>query len=102
MLAQGQFTRFLKSNEKEKVEILVKITHFTEYTKIGRRLFEITSEKKRLLDEALLKAKETGLNDEEIALLKDEIKAIEEQLRHKGKENDKVEKKVKWLNENVK
>ena len=35
MLAQGEFTRFLKSNEKEKVEILEKITHFTEYTKIG-------------------------------------------------------------------
>ena len=101
MLAQGEFTRFLKSNEKEKVEILEKITHFTEYTKIGRRLFEITSEKKRLLDDALLKAKDTGLNDEEIALLKEEIKAIEEQLRQKGKENATVGKKLQWLNDDV-
>lgn len=101
MLAQGEFTRFLKSNEKEKVEILEKITHFTEYTKIGRRLFEITSEKKRLLDEALLKAKDTGLNDEEIALLNDEIKAIEKQLLTKGKENECVSKKLQWLNDDI-
>ena len=101
MLAQGEFTRFLKSNEKEKVEILEKITHFTEYTKIGRRLFEITSEKKRLLDEALLKAKDTGLNDEDIALLNDEIKAIEEQLLTKGKENDNIAKKLHWLTDDI-
>ena len=101
MLAQGEFTRFLKSNEKEKVEILEKITHFTEYTKIGRRLFEITSEKRRLLDDALLKAKETGLNDEEIAILNEEIKAIEEQLLTKGKENECVSKKLQWLNDDI-
>ena len=101
MLAQGEFTRFLKSNEKEKVEILEKITHFTEYTKIGRRLFEITSEKKRLLDDALLKAKDTGLNDEDIALLNDEIKAIEEQLLTKGKENDNIAKKLHWLTDDI-
>lgn len=101
MLAQGEFTRFLKSNEKEKVEILEKITHFTEYTKIGRRLFEITSEKKRLLDEALLKAKDTGLNDEEIAILNEEIKTIEGQLLTKGKENECVGKKLQWLNDDI-
>ena len=101
MLAQGEFTRFLKSNEKEKVEILEKITHFTEYTKIGRRLFEITSEKKRLLDDALLKAKDTGLNDEEIAILNEEIKTIEGQLLTKGKENECVGKKLQWLNDDI-
>ena len=101
MLAQGEFTRFLKSNEKEKVEILEKITHFTEYTKIGKRLFEITSEKKRLLDDALLKAKDTGLSDEELTILNEEIMLIEQQLRTKGKENNNIAKKLHWLTDDI-
>ena len=101
MLAQGEFTRFLKSNEKEKVEILEKITHFTEYTKIGKRLFEITSEKKRLLDDALLKAKDTGLSDEELTVLNEEIMQIEQQLQTKGKESENIGKKLHWLTDDI-
>ena len=101
MLAQGEFTRFLKSNEKEKVEILEKITHFTEYTKIGKRLFEITSEKKRLLDDALLKAKDTGLSDEELTILNEEIMQIEQQLQTKGKESENIGKKLHWLTDDI-
>src|SRR5574344_1445908 len=101
MLAQGEFTRFLKSNEKEKVEILEKITHFTEYTKIGKRLFEITSEKKRLLDDALLKAKDTGLSDEELTILNEEIMQIEQQLLAIGKESENIGKKLHWLTDDI-
>ena len=101
MLAQGEFTRFLKSNEKEKVEILEKITHFTEYTKIGKRLFEITSEKKRLLDDALLKAKDTGLSDEELTILNEEIMLIEQQLLAIGKESENIGKKLHWLTDDI-
>ena len=49
----------------------------------------------------MLKAKDTGLNDEDIALLNDEIKAIEEQLLTKGKENDNIAKKLHWLTDDI-
>jgi len=36
MLAQGEFTRFLKSDEGDKAAILEKLTKFTEYTRAGK------------------------------------------------------------------
>lgn len=40
MLAQGEFTRFLKSNEKEKSDILEKLTGTGIYSEIGSAIFE--------------------------------------------------------------
>ena len=102
MLAQGEFTRFLKSSEKEKVEILEKITHFTEYTLIGRRIYEITSEKKKALDEALIKAQDTGLGDEELAALHEETRTIECTMKLKGEERTLLARKSQWLTDDTK
>lgn len=101
MLAQGEFTRFLKSSEKEKVEILEKITHFTEYTMIGRRIYEITADKKRVLDEALMRARDTGLSDDQIAALNEEIMSIENQLRLKAEEKALLARKLHWLEDDI-
>lgn len=49
MLAQGDFTKFLKSDEKEKAAILEKITGTGIYSKIGARIFELTKEKREAL-----------------------------------------------------
>ena len=40
LLAQGEFTKFLNSDDKEKAEILEKITGVDIYTKIGRKIFD--------------------------------------------------------------
>ncbi|MGM9732723.1 MAG: AAA family ATPase [Prevotella sp.] len=102
MLAQGEFTRFLKSSEKEKVEILEKITHFTEYTLIGRRIYEITAEKKKTLDEALIKAQDTGLGDDELAALQEETRTIETIVKQKGEERTTISRKRQWLMDDTK
>ena len=101
MLAQGEFTRFLKSSEKEKVEILEKITHFTEYTLIGRRIYEITTEKKKNLDEALAKAQDMGLGDEELKALQQEIMTIETLVKQKGEERALLLSKRQWLTDDA-
>ena len=49
MLAQGEFTKFLKSDEKEKASILEKITGTKIYSKVGAKIYEITKEKKESL-----------------------------------------------------
>lgn len=49
MLAQGEFTKFLKSDEKEKAAILEKITGTGVYSKIGVKIFETTKEKREAL-----------------------------------------------------
>lgn len=45
MLAQGDFTRFLNSDDEEKATILEKITGTEVYSAIGRRVFEICRDK---------------------------------------------------------
>lgn len=47
MLAQGEFTRFLNSKDKDKAAILEKITGVDIYSKIGAKIFDITREKKK-------------------------------------------------------
>ena len=83
LLAQGEFTRFLNSNDANKAEILEKITGVDIYTKVGSKIFEVTSQKKQLWISADEKVKGTeSMNDEEVAAKKEELVALEEQ--HKG------------------
>ncbi len=98
MLAQGEFTRFLNSSDDEKAEILEKITGMDIYSKIGKKVWEISAEKKRMWEEAGLLVKSTRiLTDEEIETYKNQIKNInEEQLRLK-KEHDAIDAKLQWL-----
>ena len=52
MLAQGEFTKFLKSEQNEKAKILEKITGVEIYTKIGIKIYKLATEKKQALDNA--------------------------------------------------
>ncbi len=45
MLAQGQFTRFLTSNESEKAKILAQITGRQDMARIGRAIYRLAQEK---------------------------------------------------------
>ena len=49
ILAQGEFTKFLKSDESEKAAILEKITGTEIFSKIGARIFERTKERRESL-----------------------------------------------------
>lgn len=46
MLAQGEFTRFLNSKDDDKADILEKITGASIYSRIGKRIFDMTKEHK--------------------------------------------------------
>ena len=66
LLAQGEFTKFLKSDDAEKSSILEKITGTDIYSKIGRKIFEKSrdAENKYKEEEIALKNIQT-LSDEE-------------------------------------
>ena len=49
ILAQGEFTKFLKSDESEKAAILEKITGTEIFSKIGARIFERTKDRRESL-----------------------------------------------------
>ena len=98
MLAQGEFTKFLKSNDQEKAAILEKLTGTEMYTKIGEKIAEINSKKN-----AELKAVETQLNnitllsDDEIRQKNKEISDLENTTTALGKQIAETNSKLTWL-----
>jgi exonuclease SbcC len=97
LLAQGEFTRFLKSSEKEKAEILEKITQFTEYTRIGQRLYQLTQEREAAMREAVEKTKDSGLGEEEILALKEHIQQLDTEVKGKEEYRNILHRKSTWL-----
>jgi exonuclease SbcC len=103
ILAQGEFTRFLNSNDTDKATILEKITGVDIYTKIGRKIFELTMQHKQKYEDA--KHELDGvkiLTDEEVAAKKDEIKALRDQADQADKSKAQVDEKLRWLTDEVK
>lgn len=98
MLAQGEFTRFLNSDDKDKAAILEKITGVNVYSEIGAAIYNITSEKLALYKEAQLRADSIEIpSDEEIKNLEDEQQRYSLQHQEMEKERQEITKKISWL-----
>ncbi len=97
MLAQNEFTKFLASDENERSAILEKITQTTEFSVVGSKVFEITSRKKEIWEDAQRAASDKGLTEEQIKEKKDEIERFKVGLSQKRTERDNASKKRDWL-----
>lgn len=98
MLAQGEFTRFLNSKDDEKAEILEKITGVDAYSKIGARVFALTSEKEQRWKEAQQHVEGIiTLTDEQIAEKKGQIAALEQQQQELKAGSHKAVAKCDWI-----
>ena len=98
LLAQGEFTRFLNSKDEEKAEILEKITGVDIYAKVGRKIFEITSQKKQLWVFAEEKVKGAdSMKDEDVAAKKEELSALEAQYNSVKAVGDADKSKIQWI-----
>ncbi|GAA6528834.1 nuclease SbcCD subunit C [Segatella asaccharophila] len=98
MLAQGEFTRFLNSKDEEKAAILEKITGVDIYSKIGKKVYDITAEKKDAWDKAVEKIQNIHLmKDEELKELQDKLKALSEQMEQNRVAKKTAEKKRDWI-----
>ena len=98
MLAQGDFSKFLNSEDTQKSEILEKITGTAIYSRIGAKIYEITSQKQR--DWNALLDKLNGievLSEEQINLLNEEIQQIENQYDQVKNEADVDLTKKDWI-----
>ncbi len=100
ILAQGDFTKFLKSDTKDKASILEKITGTDIYTRIGKRIYELYKEQEQ-------KAKSLKIRLENISILSpDDVAATEVEIEQKNNaiaeaqaENKRVEEQQTWLTE---
>jgi exonuclease SbcC len=115
ILAQGEFTKFLKSDEKEKAAILEKITGTEIYSKIGAKIFELTKVKRealktetdklsgiQLLKEEDLEEKTTrikAIGEESAVLVKAWEQAVE--ARRDLKEVEDHQKEIQRLDQEV-
>ena len=93
MLAQGEFTEFLKSDEAEKAEILEKISGSEIYRRIGIAIYNKTAEAKKLFDaEAAKHAQIVTMSDEDRQM-------VETQAQEAAKESESCQNRVNELND---
>ena len=97
MLAQGQFSKFLLGEPKEKAEILEKLTDTTKYSDLGMAIFKkhkAISEAKGIVDGEIQRM--TGLGDEraQVEARVEELAGQIAELEAKWKASDA---KLRWL-----
>ncbi len=98
MLAQGEFTRFLKAADNEKSAILEKLTGTTIYTRVGAEIYRLSEEKKRAYDILLSKIEaESLLSPDELASLKKELEDVAADCTRLQADGRLVAGKIAWL-----
>lgn len=101
MLAQGQFSKFMNSNDKDKAEILEKLTGTERYASIGKKIFELAKAKSAEFDNLNSEIRGADLLSEE---QKDVYRASIERLDKECKDyqalSDSFKLKIDWLNQN--
>ena len=98
MLAQGEFTRFLKCSNKEKAAILEKITNTEQYAEIGAKVYDLTHRKyEKEMNEVDPKKKEQAMKPEQRAALEESLINIGKQLKSLNTQLEAEQKKVNWL-----
>ena len=98
MLAQGQFTKFIKSDKKDKADILEKITGTEIYTAIGKKIYE----KQKAAKDALTIAQAnvgavTIMSTQEVADTTADINRLNQQIIDEGKLLQELIDKFNWL-----
>lgn len=98
LLAQGEFTRFLKSSPGERAQLLEKITDTRKYSDISRFAFEKAKEEDKR-SEALRAglAGVTLLSDEELAALTTEIEALRADTAAAEQRRQQLTEAQTWL-----
>lgn len=98
MLAQGEFTKFMKSDQNAKAEILEKLTDTSIFSEIGRRIYEKYSQKNKEFEQ-LNRENENivRLNDEQIAEYYAQIGTIESGGMRLDEELTSLNLKATWL-----
>lgn len=98
MLAQGEFTRFLNSEDNEKAAILEKITGVDAYSKIGAKIYSVTNEKRIRWEQAQEQIKGViTLSEDEIGQKMSTLTALTSQLCELRTAKEKEEAKLRWI-----
>lgn len=98
MLAQGEFTKFMKSDQNAKAEILEKLTDTSVFSEIGRRIYEKFSQKNKELEQLNRENENIArLEDEQISEYQQQIDQIEAEVQQTDVELTALSQKSNWL-----
>lgn len=100
MLAQGQFSKFMNSEEKDKAEILEKLTGTEIYARIGKKVFELSKNKNIEFEKINSEIRGAELlSEEEITAHKQQIEQLKEQHGRQTALAKTIEGQLYWLTE---
>ncbi|WP_223481582.1 MULTISPECIES: SbcC/MukB-like Walker B domain-containing protein [unclassified Pseudomonas] len=100
LLAQSEFSAFLKANDNERSELLEKLTDTALYTRLGRRAFDKAKEAREV--HKLLQDQATGvtpLSTEARAELDERFNEAQQQLKTQQAQLKQLELQHTWLKE---
>ncbi|MDE6577855.1 MAG: AAA family ATPase, partial [Muribaculaceae bacterium] len=97
VLAQGEFTKFLKSNKGEKSQILEKLTGTEIYSELGSRLSSKYNEIKSKWERAYNEMKNIAiLGEEELKELKSELETLQNTRIENNNLSRSINEKINW------
>ncbi|MDR1884622.1 MAG: AAA family ATPase [Prevotella sp.] len=98
LLAQGDFSTFLKAKQNEKAELLEKLTGTEIYSKISAKIFEKKKDAEKDLDLIKQRIKDIKLlTDEELEQLTLDKATLDRELEPLRKSLPVLEKKIAWI-----
>jgi len=97
LLAQGDFTAFLKAAKDEKSALLEKLTGTRIYSEISRQIFANYSKEKRELEDLNLQQEGIAtLTPEELEALEQQKTTLEQSIAIQEKEAENLNKEIGW------
>ncbi len=98
LLAQGDFATFLKATQKEKAELLEKLTGTEIYSQISKLIYEKTKISEQELNHIRERIKDVELiSDENIEILNAEKQTVIQEVERINNEIEILQAKIKWL-----
>ena len=98
LLAQGDFTRFLKSKEGEKSEILEKLTGTEIYSQVSKQIFQTTAAKRKAFEMQQEQLKGiVRLSEEELLQIREEQQQIQHDLAQLNGELLQTQNRRDWF-----
>lgn len=103
LLAQGDFTAFMKASKDEKSSLLEKLTGTHIYSEISKKIYEkYKAEEQQLRELNLRKEGIITLTEEELKTLSDEQETLETQIKSLEKDIEKLTAEIGWHEQLVK
>ncbi|MBF0120714.1 MAG: AAA family ATPase [Desulfobacterales bacterium] len=100
LLAQGDFSAFLKAKEDERAKLLETITGLDVYTALSKRAHEKAKDIKKQIEQLSQNIKRIEkLSEEDIIILNNKLASLTGYIMNTDKEIETAQKQIKWYEE---